>query len=313
MSKKDKIVLIIIGTLIVLPILINEIKEYNLRSLKKEVYNISEALKNTSSGLTQMNINKTINIKGKEFKTRGKGEAFINKGQVTLIISYRGYCAVKLPIINDVALSKSKCPKIELIKGTVIPIVEKDGLIKKDSNYYYRGNADNYLKFNNELWRILSIENNHIKIIKDEFAFEMNRESVLNYLNKEYFSKLDSSFISATSLDISNIIIKNTIDKKEDKKIIQKVGILSLADYINTLNDECKIKNSNLVCSKSYATKKMWLSNFNEQKGYYVYEDGNIYVDIVTEDKNIYPVLTLKETINIVSGSGLKDDPYIIK
>jgi len=54
-NKIDKIVLIIIGLILIIPIVLNEIKEYNLRELKKETLEISEALKNKYDEITQIN------------------------------------------------------------------------------------------------------------------------------------------------------------------------------------------------------------------------------------------------------------------
>ena len=73
MSIKEKILLIIIALIIMIPIIISEIKEYNLRQLKKETLKISEILKNEYSEITEITINKEI----KGIKTRGEGKAFV--------------------------------------------------------------------------------------------------------------------------------------------------------------------------------------------------------------------------------------------
>jgi len=60
MSIKEKIVLIVIALILIIPIIINEIKEYNLRELKKETLEISKILKNNYNEITEVGINKEI-------------------------------------------------------------------------------------------------------------------------------------------------------------------------------------------------------------------------------------------------------------
>lgn len=308
MIKKDKIILFIISLVIIVPILLNEIKEYNLKMLKKEAFEISELLKNSSSFITQVNINKKIIINDKIYKTRGIGKAFSNEEDVIVILSYGKYCAVKSFITNDVALSKSKCPSLELINNTIIPIVSKDGLIKQGENYFYKGESDNYIIFNDEYWRILSFENKSIKIVKNNPIKVLSKNDYSDYLNN-YLNNL----IKKNNFDVSHISIDNEITYENTKYIEGNIGILSLEDYLNTLNDKCTIKNTNLICSKSFMTKDMWLSNYNDSSNsYYVYNDGNIYIDNNSEKKGIYPVLVLEKNTKITSGDGTKNNPYKI-
>lgn len=119
MSKKEKIVLIIITLIVIIPIVVNEIKEYNLRELKKETLKISRVLENEYEEITQIDIKKGEEIK-EGIKTRGEGKAFVNGDNVTIILSYKGYCSVKVPGIEEVALSKSKCQNLELINGEIV-------------------------------------------------------------------------------------------------------------------------------------------------------------------------------------------------
>ena len=115
MSIKEKIILIVIALILILPIIINEIKEYNLRELKKETLEISEKLKNEYSEITEIDINKEI----KGIKTRGQGKAFIDGEDVIVILSYKEYCSVKIPGVEEVSLSKYECPNLKLINDEI--------------------------------------------------------------------------------------------------------------------------------------------------------------------------------------------------
>lgn len=121
MSKTEKIIIIIIALIIIVPILLNEIKEYNLKELKKETLKISEVLKNEYTEITEINIKKNKEIKD-GIITRGDGIAFVEGESVTVILSYKGYCSVKLPGINEVVLSKSKCQNLKLIDGEIVSV-----------------------------------------------------------------------------------------------------------------------------------------------------------------------------------------------
>lgn len=312
MKKIEKIILFIIFLIVFIPIIFNEIKEYNLRKLKEETLEISKNLKNNYDEITQIRIDSN---KKNNFKTRGTGKAFVNGDEVTVILSYKKYCSIIYPGLNQVALAKTRCPNLELIKNTVIPIVNKNGLANIDNSYYYKGiNVDNYILFNNEYWRILSFEDNKIKIIKDEPINRLNSSDLAEYLNMKYYPKIkDKNLIDSYDYDFSGINITNKIEKKENRKIKSFVGILSLYDYLNTLNDECTIRDGSLLCSESFASKHMWLYNKKDIYSYYTYTDGNVYYESYYEEKDIYPVIVLKEDVEIMSGNGSKDNPYLIK
>lgn len=216
---KNKIILIII-ILLIIPISFNEVRQYNLKKLKKETLEISEALVNFSQDKTQINIDKSIEINDQIYKTRGIGKAFVENDNVTVVLSYKGYCSVKVPGINEVALSKSKCQNLELLNNVIIPIVEKDGLTKVDNKYVYDGDSDNYLLFNNEYFNILSFENNQIKIKRSENIKGLNEEDVLSYLNRLYSN--NDTIISIDILNEGNIYPVLTL--KDNTKIIAGIG-----------------------------------------------------------------------------------------
>ena len=120
-NKIEKIVLIIISLIVIVPILLNEIKEYNLRKLKEETLKISQVLKNEYDEITQITIESNEEIKD-GIKTRGEGFAFAKGEDVIVILSYKDYCSVKIPGIEAVSLSKSKCQNLKLIDNEIVEI-----------------------------------------------------------------------------------------------------------------------------------------------------------------------------------------------
>ena len=115
-NKITKIIICIMILSLASYITLNEINQYNLRKLKEETLEISKTLKNKYDELTQINIEKKI----EEIPTRGEGKAFVEGENVTVILSYKDYCSVKIPGIEDVSLSKTKCQNLELINGEIV-------------------------------------------------------------------------------------------------------------------------------------------------------------------------------------------------
>ena len=76
-----------------------------------------------------------------------------------------------------------------------------DGLYQYNSKYYYSGtDVNNYVEFNNEIWRIVSIEEDRsVKIIKDSIVeiekiseYETNSKFWGNYLSDYHKNKITS-------------------------------------------------------------------------------------------------------------------------
>ena len=69
---------------------------------------------------------------------------------------------------------------------------------------YYGANPNNYVSFNNELWRIIGVIDGKIKIIRNESIGDMQWNSTLNnnwnnaslksYLNKDYYNSIDGTY-----------------------------------------------------------------------------------------------------------------------
>lgn len=310
MKIKEKGLILVVGLFIIIPIICNEVKEYNLRTLKEEVLNISEALENSSSTLKKFILKDKVLISDKKYSLRGNGYAFVDKDSTTVIVSYKGYCAVKYSFLEEVALAKTTCPKLEVLNNALISIVDKDGLVREEDRYVYKGNANNYIMVDNDLWRILSFEDDKIKIVKDSSVTSLSKGEYVEYLNNNF--SFDKSLIEESNFVVGDIKLDKKIREVETNSIKNYVGIISLNDYLDSLNEECKIKNNSLICSTSFLSKSMWLADYNGDNSYYIYDDGNVYVDKSSEKKDIYPVVFLDANTEIVAGDGTLENPYRI-
>lgn len=194
--------------------------------------------------------------------------------------------------------------------GVDIPLVNKgSGLYDGDNGFYvYKGNnPNNYVLFNNELWRIMSVDNDLIKIIKKDsignMAFdkddsnEWKESSLYEYLNYDYYDTLDSKY----------------------KKIVNgDIGIMSMADYIEA-NSNLKLcgsldlyfRNDEKCLKTNYINGTAWTLTKEEDTVFYV---GNTYFnDIRPSDSSfgVLPVLYLDRNIELY-GKGTLQNPYKI-
>ncbi len=158
-------------------------------------------------------------------------------------------------LVHGVTTSRTKCNlyfvKGNFIQGKGIPIVEKDdGLYEvkhedytgeeagwKNTEYRFAGsNPNNYITFNEELWRIIGLVNvktsdetieQRLKIIKntpleenkswdDNNSNDWTKSSTMEYLNGEYYNKLKDNTKSMIDENItwnigSNGIYESTV------------------------------------------------------------------------------------------------------
>lgn len=220
-----------------------------------------------------------------------------------------------------------------------------------DNNLIYYGkNPNNYLILNNELWRILGIYNNQLKIIKSEsignYIYDNKNNNLKNskinvLLNDLYYNSKKGNCYQTKALQECDFtktgITKDTIDKISTQKINEEIisiatnekayitpvmtetifedniTLLSLTDYKKTLN--CKESN----CEDSWLLEKDTLLSTkniidNNNTNAISINKGTIKIDNQLSDSlEIRPVILLKENIYIIKGNGSKNDPYILK
>ena len=228
-----------------------------------------------------------------------------------------------------------------------------DGLYKdiyENNRCIYKGsNPDNYIIFNNEIWRILSVEaDKTIKIIKNESIDNMSwdmsgsnywsRPSDLNsYLNNEYLDTITTNQdkIVNYSWNIGEINIyvdEDFFEQINNEKQIQtnaKIGLISATEYIRTnsnnimcgnfiLNDanfsECI--NTNWVYSMAQGSQFWTISVVEYLNGPSARAISIDSVGLLGERSSktpysIFPVTYLSSEITL-SGNGTEQTPYTI-
>lgn len=217
---------------------------------------------------------------------------------------------------------------------------ENLGIQKIDNAYRYNGsNPNNYIKFNNELYRVIGIFDGKVKIIKSNsianqaFASDgsnnYSTSSLNTYLNGEYLTSLgnnadliENSTWYVGGLDdsyktkVGTEIIKNEIGKNKNNgvTVTKKVGLPYISDYIYA--GDTSIYDKTVANSNNWLyTSDMWFitrTSSNLVNSYYLKNNGTIDTTSVKTLKNIKPTFYLKGSVKYVSGSGTSNQPYIV-
>jgi len=262
--------------------------------------------------------------KKKEKKSLGKYEFIFNFFSLVILIGigiYFGY--------RSLYYYSKQNQKIEQEASTLSGMIIQNnpsvtgsevGLHKDSFGYFYKGNVvNNYILFQNRIFRILRINNdNTIKVISEDFVAsfpygedsDYQKSNVHNWLDKtennysgvyaNTFVDLDKYFVKTTYRE--DILNGSEVEEaKEEKKSM--FSILTIKDYILAGG-----KNSFLNNGKMF----FLLGKNKDDENLYVDNDGSIQKCDSLSGFGIRPVFTLKSNISSLTGDGTKDNPYII-
>ena len=237
------------------------------------------------------------------------------------------------------------------IGGQEVEIVtEGDGLYKdeyEDGRYIYKGaNPNNYITFNNEEWRIMSVENDGtIKIIRNKAenkAWDENQSndwtgpSTLNtYLNGDYLSTITTNQDKIISYNwgIGGIFFENDdlvgqIENENKKTWNGKIALMTVSEYLkaNTNKEQCgtfKLNDNNYeICKTTDYLYNIVPSNgylwtlsanpSNSRRVFVVYSYGGVSNNDVDDTYVAFaPTLYLTSDITL-TGDGSQGNPYVI-
>ena len=204
---------------------------------------------------------------------------------------------------------------------------ENDSKLQKEGKkYIYKGkDVNNYVLYSGITFRIVSIENNQIKLVTDDTLTSL----VMAYDNVEYENTYTNIWLNNIDDDLNSgkfisllqdknkylVNTKTCIDtldnyevnkcKKYNKDYL--VGLLSIDEYMNALANNSYLNNGTYF----------WLSNHNEEGNYwYVYDVGGLSdkskTEVTYHNYGVRPTITLNKKVTLISGDGSKENPYII-
>ena len=214
----------------------------------------------------------------------------------------------------------------------------------EEGKYIYKGaNPNNYIEFNNELWRILSAENDKtIKIVKNDLLANKSWDDFFNsnnwtspatlniYLNETYLNTLkETNKIVNHSFAIGGVIHNNNdineqINNETTIKWNGKIGLITLSEYLRTNSNISKCltytsytNNYNTCISTTWlfnSSGSWWtlspVSSFSNMV-FRIDKIVSIGGDVVYSSSGVRPALYLSSDI-LLSGTGTKNDPFQI-
>lgn len=268
---------------------------------------------------------KLSNIEVKEEKQKRKKKRKISIQKIFNLISFTfilACCIFYGARFITLYLENHELQQIETIADKIRENNKDNPNLKEiNKNYYFEGSTvNNYLKYSNLTWRIISVNNdNTVTAVLDNSITSLAdttkkyEDSYINmWLNdseKDYTGILENSLNNAkeyltytnTCIDIINDT-KNISCQNTTKDIF--ITIPSLTDYANTGSSNSFMNNG----------ENYYLINQNKNnKKWYVDSEGKVNVSDGTDILGIKPVITIKNTISLIDGDGSKENPYTIE
>ena len=246
-----------------------------------------------------------------------------------------------------------ECTKVPTSGGTILDneeiISSGDGLYEdtyEEGRYIYKGvNVNNYITFNNEVWRIVSVEpDKTIKIMRNDSIGEVEwdssnsnnwaRPSTLNtYLNGKYLtntlnstaqSQIVSKDFSIGGVSSNDTNLYNTISNENNSKWNGKVALITASEYIRSNSNQSQCGTVNQLYNYNNCKNTTWMyindiwwtlsSDFdNTFTVFYVYLDGSFNRDYeAIASTSIRPVVYLSSEVKITGGDGSQNNPYTL-
>lgn len=206
--------------------------------------------------------------------------------------------------------------------GKVLRERNIDSLKKHDEEYYFNGDVNNnYVKYSGFLWRIIKIdEDNFVTLISDNsltsLAFGIDKNYENSYVNKWLSSSHDDysgilernlnnidNYLYNINVCMDNVDSINSVDCSSYSNNYF-ITSLSLKDYVNTGASSSFVNNGeNFYTSFTTSDGMVW----------YVNNEGKLTTDIGDKFYGVKPVIKFKNTIEIISGNGTREDPFIVE
>lgn len=207
-----------------------------------------------------------------------------------------------------------------MIMSTYKVTKDGDGLHQDTDGYYFKGSvSNNYVKFANRLYRVIRINNDGtIKVISEDinatymWGDKTNYEDSILSLWLDYNNLYYVGVYYNTLPNPEKFLVKTkyTEDILDGSKV--KAGKKNYENYITTLGikdySNADGKNSFMNINKSF-----WIIGHDkEEENLFVDTDGTISGTTTYESYGVRAVMTFKKNLEVTSGNGSVDEPFII-
>lgn len=201
--------------------------------------------------------------------------------------------------------------------------INEDGTLNSGTGtikeYRYSGsNPDNYVSFNGELWRIVSLENGMVKIVRNDV---IAKSSYLG--NDNYYESINSQFkdyVTKGKFNTGGVNLTDTIStlltNESSSSEKSYIGYLSASDYLYSTSTTyyTSALNSSNVSSNTWLTGTYLTNNGIKDTSNILGINANIPTSTTTSDTsyNIKPCLYLAKSVSIIGGNGTETNPYVL-
>ena len=215
---------------------------------------------------------------------------------------------------------------------------------------YYGASPNNYVSFNNELWRIIGVIDGKIKIIRNESigndawasddSNNWDNSSLKSYLNGDYYNSIDETYRNmiseetyylggATDSNYETLTASGYYNAERDSSQVysgnpasttQKIGLMYPSDYGYAAGSSClstALYNYDGGCKNSdylYSGEYEWLqAPYASDSSFaaHLHSAGSVFgSDSVTNSFAVRPVLYLNTNVEITGGDGSKSNPF---
>ena len=212
-----------------------------------------------------------------------------------------------------------------------------------DAKRFVGANPSNYVKFNgNELWRIIGVYGNKLKIIKANETIGNIKHSnssesnvwngcyLQNYLNNDYYNSLSTTAKDMIETDTWYVgpgsyteTASQNYTRAKNVSWTGKVGIIATYEYLYAASNDCYNTTAYDYSSSCYSKDWIYLNNAsytwmitpfyeNSVEVLYIRSGGGLLPDGMSVLHGVYPVVYLKSSVKITGGTGMSSDPYTL-
>ena len=276
-----------------------------------------------------------ITLNGSKNMTVSRGDTFNDPGVKSVVdnvdgnmdkssVSIKGEVDTSKVGVYEITytISDSLANKTEVTRKVSVEESLASTVKSNTKNGYYVGNVDNnYIYFNNILFRIVRVnDDNSVLIVSNDALANVDytndgrfTDSALDkWLNDYFYNLLEPSYqdLIKSSSWCDDVISSDNITTTEcsrqtDKR---KVGILSLQDY-----------NLSYDGVSSYLDKSnfSWYANLAEDNKAWAITSTDSYPNTIYSSEstnllNVVPALNLKASTTILEGDGTYSNPYVV-
>lgn len=270
-----------------------------------------------------------ITLNGKQEMTVSVGEKFEDPGIKSIKDNTDGSIDIKKATIsNKVNTNKMgtytiKYSAIDSLKNKTevtrkVTVVQRlNSTVKKatDNLGYYTGNPNNYIYFSNNLYRIVDVDGDNVRIVADRDISNVNHDGIDKWL--EYY--LEHINPESKKLIVKNKYCQMTIGENNTNTTEcsnfsknKEASIPSIVDINRAQSGEDNfLKPSTMSWTSDKSSDKI---AYLTRNFFFNVNGGTNYMKYATENNfGVRPIITIKGDVLISSGNGSENNPYIIE